>query len=63
MDEHCRHDGTHSGIGHYSRALGAIRFVVVCDACGSERHELTRQPYEPQFVAVPAKHTESRRAA
>ena len=62
MDE-CQHNGPHSGIGRYSRALGAIRFVIVCDECGCERRELTRQPYEPQFVAAPAQHTEFRRAA
>lgn len=45
----CDHSGLHSPVGRYDRASGEIRYVTVCDACGAETGEVTRQRYVPDF--------------
>jgi hypothetical protein len=45
----CTHDGFHSGQGRYIRATGRLRYVVICDDCGSELREVTELEYQPDF--------------
>ena len=45
----CEHQGLHSPIAHYERARGEIRYVTVCDGCGSEVREVHRESYAPAF--------------
>src|SRR4029453_17465878 len=36
----CMHEAPHTATASFDRGLGALRFALVCDACGSERREL-----------------------
>ena len=45
----CDHAGLHSPQGRYSRTLGEIRYVTVCDACGAETAEVHREGYAPNY--------------
>ena len=45
----CDHSGLHSPQGRYLRDQAQIRYVVVCDACGTETGEVSREPYRPAF--------------
>jgi hypothetical protein len=45
----CTHDGFHSGQGRYIPATGRLRYVVICDDCGSELREVTELEYRPDF--------------
>ncbi len=45
----CDHAGTHSPRGVYSRDLGEIRYIMVCDLCDSETREVARESYRPKF--------------
>ena len=44
----CDHTGTCSGASRYSRELGELRLVLLCDQCGTERQELGRVKYRPE---------------
>ena len=46
----CDHSGTHSGASRYSREVGELRLVLLCDRCGAERQELGRIEYRPEVV-------------
>lgn len=46
----CGHDGFYSGVGHYSREAEEIRYVLVCDECGTEMHEVSTESYAPDPV-------------
>ncbi len=35
----CSHDGFHSGEGRYSAETQTLRYIVTCDACGTELRE------------------------
>jgi hypothetical protein len=45
----CTHDSFHSGQGRYSAETQMLRYVVTCDACGSEMREVSAQQYAPAF--------------
>jgi len=45
----CVHDGFHSGQGRYSRDVGRLRYVVVCDDCLAELREIGAVEYRPHF--------------
>lgn len=45
----CDHSGFHSGIGKISLDFGSIRFVLVCDTCGSELREVHVEQYAPDY--------------
>lgn len=50
----CRHDGFHSATSHYDRQAALLRFVLVCDSCGSEVREVESVQYRPRFDCGPA---------
>jgi len=43
----CDHSALYSGEARYARDAGQLRFVLVCDRCGTERAELQRIDYTP----------------
>jgi hypothetical protein len=45
----CRHDGFHTATTHYDHRSGVMRFVLVCDVCGTEIKDVTRVKYRPHF--------------
>jgi hypothetical protein len=45
----CDHDGFHSGQGRYSAETQTLRYVVICDGCGSELREVGAERYAPSF--------------
>jgi hypothetical protein len=45
----CRHDGFHSATSRYERQAGVLRFVLVCDSCGSEVRQVGRIRYRPRY--------------
>jgi hypothetical protein len=45
----CQHDGFHSATSRYDRRAGVLRFMVVCDGCGAEVHEVAHIRYRPRF--------------
>jgi hypothetical protein len=45
----CTHDSFHSGQGRYSTETQTLRYVVTCDACGSEMREVSTERYAPAF--------------
>jgi hypothetical protein len=45
----CRHDGFHTATSRYDRRAGVLRFMLVCDGCGAEVHEVARIRYQPRF--------------
>jgi polar amino acid transport system substrate-binding protein len=47
MPGSCAHSGLHTAAARYHRDFGYLRFVLVCDACGSERADLGTEPYRP----------------
>ena len=47
MSGNCDHSGFHSGVGKLSRDFQSLRFVVVCDDCGTEMREVYVQEYVP----------------
>ena len=47
----CRHDGFHSGEGHYEVETQTLRYVLVCDSCRAELREVHAERYTPQFDA------------
>jgi hypothetical protein len=49
----CPHAGYHSGIGFYSQEAGQIRYVLICDDCGQETHEVFKEPYVPNPLLGP----------
>jgi hypothetical protein len=50
----CRHDGFHSATSRYERQAAVLRFVLVCDSCGSEVREVASLQYRPRFACGPA---------
>ena len=62
MTATCDHSGFHSGVGKLSRDFHAIRFVLVCDACGQETREVHTQEYAPSHDPS-GNETRGRRAA
>ena len=46
----CRHDGYHSGIGVYLHDSQTLRYVLVCDECGTETKEISALRYVPSPV-------------
>ena len=45
----CDHAGLHTPVGRYVPDAGEIRYVTVCDACGEETAEVSREAYVPNF--------------
>jgi hypothetical protein len=45
----CSHDGFHSGQGRYTAETQTLRYVVICDSCGSELREVGDERYAPSF--------------
>ncbi|MGH2945743.1 MAG: hypothetical protein ACRDPC_05695 [Solirubrobacteraceae bacterium] len=45
----CDHDGFHSGQGRYSAETETLRYIVICDGCGSELREVGAERYAPAF--------------
>ena len=60
MVVHCDHNGFHSGVGKLASDYQSIRFVVICDGCGEEMHEVHVEEYSPGFDPSG---TDARRAA
>jgi hypothetical protein len=58
----CDHSGTYSGASRYSRDVGELRLVLLCDECGTERQELGRVEYRPE-VLLPGQEPEPGAAA
>jgi hypothetical protein len=50
----CRHDGYHSATSRYDRINGVLRFVLACDACGAELHEVVSIRYRPRLKPAEA---------
>jgi hypothetical protein len=55
-DDHseCTHQGFHSGLGRYLHESQQIRYVLVCDDCGTDVREVSIENYAPNplFEAV-----------
>jgi hypothetical protein len=49
MSGSCDHSGFHSGVGKLSRGFESIRFVLVCDGCGTEIREVHVERYVPDY--------------
>lgn len=49
MSGNCDHSGFHSGVGKLSRDFESIRFVLVCDGCGTEIREVHVEQYLPDY--------------
>jgi hypothetical protein len=45
----CDHGDLHSPAAFYSPTNAEIRYVVVCDSCGTETREVHREAYVPNF--------------
>jgi hypothetical protein len=50
----CLHDGFHSATSRYDHRTGLLRFVLICDGCGSELREAGRVRYRPRFESARA---------
>jgi hypothetical protein len=61
MSGNCDHSGFHSGVGKLSRDFESIRFVLVCDGCGTEMREVHVEQYVPDYD--PAGNGSARHAA
>jgi HD-GYP domain-containing protein (c-di-GMP phosphodiesterase class II) len=44
----CPHSGSHTAATRFHRDFGYLRFVMVCDECGTERAELGTESYRPR---------------
>jgi hypothetical protein len=44
----CRHDGFHSGVGLYLHDAQLLRYVLICDDCGTEIKEISAVEYVPR---------------
>jgi hypothetical protein len=62
MSDSCDHSGFHSGVGKLSHDFQSIRFVLVCDDCGTETREVHVEHYTPEYDRSGAKRA-ARRAA
>jgi hypothetical protein len=49
MSGNCEHGGFHSGVGKLSLDFQSIRFVLVCDDCGTETREVHVEHYAPDY--------------
>jgi hypothetical protein len=45
----CQHSGFHSGVGKIAREFGSIRFLLVCDDCGTEIRDVHVERYSPDY--------------
>jgi hypothetical protein len=45
----CDHSGLHTPVGRYLPDAGEIRYVTICDRCGTETGEVHRELYVPNF--------------
>jgi hypothetical protein len=45
----CMHDGFYTATSRYDHRAGLLRFVLICDGCGSELREAGRVRYRPRF--------------
>jgi hypothetical protein len=63
MSGNCDHSGFHSGVGKLSRDFQSIRFVVVCDDCGTEMRDVHVQEYVPNHDPSGSDARRGRRAA
>lgn len=43
----CRHSGYYSGLGFYFQELQSLKYVLVCDDCGTEMKEVSTVEYAP----------------
>jgi hypothetical protein len=50
----CDHTGFHSGQGRYTADTADLRYVMVCDDCGSELRILESVEYRPEPQLEPA---------
>jgi hypothetical protein len=57
----CDHSGFHSGIGKISQERSSIRFLLVCDDCGTEVRDVEVERYSPDYD--PSGGLQGRRAA
>jgi hypothetical protein len=46
----CSHQGYHTGLGRYSQDSKTLRYVLICDECGEEMKEISKQEYVPDPV-------------
>jgi hypothetical protein len=46
----CKHAGFYSGLGMYSKDSQSLRYVLICDDCGMEMQEVSKQEYTPDPV-------------
>jgi hypothetical protein len=46
----CEHAGFHSGLGLYLKDSQQIRYVLVCDECGTEVKQVSVEAYVPNPV-------------
>ena len=51
----CLHEGFHSGTTRYDRGARLLRFVLVCEDCGTEMREVRRVAYSPQYERTQAR--------
>ena len=43
----CTHEGFHSGLGRYLHESQQIRYVLVCDDCGTDVSDVSTENYAP----------------
>jgi hypothetical protein len=46
----CKHLGYYTPTSRYDRYRRELRFILICDDCGTGLDEVTKVPYEPQFA-------------
>jgi hypothetical protein len=46
----CQHAGYYSGLGRYSQDSQSLRYVLICDDCGVEMQEISKQEYAPDPI-------------
>ncbi len=64
MTRTCDHSGFHSGVGRLSPEFASVRFVVVCDECGTEIRDVHVERYSPDYdPSGNEQHRHVRRAA
>jgi hypothetical protein len=49
LESDCDHSGSHSPRAKYERGREEIRYLTVCDSCGSEIREVHRERYVPDY--------------
>jgi hypothetical protein len=55
LERICRHEGFYSGTTRYDHRSRVLRFVLVCEGCGTEMREVRRVAYSPQYEPCQAR--------